>query len=249
MSTQPPWHEQDEFWLAVEPFLFARRRMADAPTEAEQAVALAGLRPGMAVLDLGCGTGRHALELARRGLRVTGVDRTKAYLDKAAQAAEADGRPIELVQADMRSFRRPGAYDAAVNLFSSFGYFEDPEDDRRVARNILDSLRPGGALLIEMMGKEILARTYQERSWVEEDGVILLEERRLDRAWSWIETRWILLIGDRRVEHRLSLRLYSAAELMALLSETGFRTVDAFGDLAGGPYDHTAKRLVVVAKK
>ncbi len=249
MGSQPPWHEQDEFWLAVEPFLFTRRRMADAPREAERVMALAGLRPGMAVLDLGCGIGRHAVELARRGLHVTGVDRTKVYLDKAAQAARADGLPLELVQVDMRSFRRPGAYDAVVNLFNSFGYFEDPDDDRQVVRNILDSLRPGGVLLMEMMGKEILARTYQERSWVEEDGLILLEERRLDRAWSWVETRWILLSGDRRVEQRLSLRLYSAAELIALLSETGFRTVDAFGDLAAGPYDQTAKRLVVLAKR
>jgi SAM-dependent methyltransferase len=249
MATEAPWHEQDEFWLAVEPILFARRRMADAPTEVERVMALAGLRAGMAVLDLGCGIGRHALEFARQGLRVSGVDRTRSYLEKAARRAEAEGLSIELVEADMRDFRRPGAFDAAVNLFSSFGYFESPDDDRRVARNILDSLRPGGALVMEMMGKEILARTFQERSWMEEDGVILLEERRLGRAWGWIENRWILLIGGRRIERRLSLRLYSAAELVALLSEAGFGTADAFGDLTGGAYDHAARRLVVVARK
>lgn len=249
MSAQPAWHEDDAFWLAVEPFLFARRRIAEAPAEVERIMGLAGLRPGMSVLDLGCGIGRHALEFARQGLRVTGVDRTAAYLEKAARRAEAEGRSVELVEADMRVFRRPGAFDAVVNLFSSFGYFESPDEDRRVARNLLDSLGPGGALVMEMMGKEVLARTFQERSWMEEDGVILLEERRLDRAWSRIENRWILLIGDRRIERRLSLRLYSAAELMALLSEAGFGTAEAFGDLTGRPYDHAAQRLVVVARK
>jgi hypothetical protein len=84
---------------------------------------------------------------------------------------------------------------------------------------------------------------------MEEDGVILLEERRLDRAWNRIENRWIQLIGDRRIERRLSLRLYSAAELMALLSEAGFGTAEAFGDLTGRPYDHAAQRLVVVARR
>lgn len=249
MSTQPPWHEQDEFWRAVEPFLFGQRRMAAALAEVEQVIRLAGLQPGLAVLDLGCGIGRHALEFARQGFRVTAVDRTRAYLDTAANAAAAAQLTLEVVEADMRSFRRPGAFDVAVNLFTSFGFFENPDDDRRVARNLFDSLRPGGTLVMEMLGKEILARDYQERNWMEEDGVILLEERKIGQAWSWIENRWILLAGDRRIEVRLSNRLYAAAELLAVLSDAGFVGGEAFGSLAGGPYDHTAKRLVVVAKK
>jgi len=249
MSTQPPWHEQDEFWRAVEPFLFGQRRMAAALAEVEQVIRLAGLQPGLAVLDLGCGIGRHALEFARQGFRVTAVDRTRAYLDTAASAAAAAQLTLEVVEADMRSFRRPGAFDVAVNLFTSFGFFENPDDDRRVARNLFDSLRPGGTLVMEMLGKEILARDYQERNWMEEDGVILLEERKIGQAWSWIENRWILLAGDRRIEVRLSNRLYAAAELLAVLSDAGFVAGEAFGSLAGGPYDHTAKRLVVVAKK
>jgi len=249
MSTQPPWHEQDEFWRAVEPFLFGQRRMAAALAEVEQVIRLAGLQPGLAVLDLGCGIGRHALEFARQGFRVTAVDRTRAYLDTAANAAAAAQLTLEVVEADMRSFRRPGAFDVAVNLFTSFGFFENPDDDRRVARNLFDSLRPGGTLVMEMLGKEILARDYQERNWMEEDGVILLEERKIGQAWSWIENRWILLAGDRRIEVRLSNRLYAAAELLAVLSDAGFVAGEAFGSLAGGPYDHTAKRLVVVAKK
>ena len=249
MSTQPPWHEQDEFWRAVEPFLFGQRRMAAALAEVEQVIRLAGLQPGLAVLDLGCGIGRRALEFARQGFRVTAVDRTRAYLDTAANAAAAAQLTLEVVEADMRSFRRPGAFDVAVNLFTSFGFFENPDDDRRVARNLFDSLRPGGTLVMEMLGKEILARDYQERNWMEEDGVILLEERKIGQAWSWIENRWILLAGDRRIEVRLSNRLYAAAELLAVLSDAGFVAGEAFGSLAGGPYDHTAKRLVVVAKK
>ena len=99
------------------------------------------------------------------------------------------------------------------------------------------------------MGKEILARIFRERDWREEGGVMWLEERKVSKDWSWIDNRWILLRGDKRQEFRVSHRLYSAAELAALLRECGFGKVEIHGDLAGSPYDHTAERLVVVAQK
>ena len=115
-----PWHEQDAFWLAVEPVLFLQRRWSDAPAEVEGIISLLGLQSGMRVLDLCCGVGRHALEFARRGFHVTGVDRTQAYLDKASRQAVSEGLRAEFVREDMRAFCRPQAFDAAVNLFTSF---------------------------------------------------------------------------------------------------------------------------------
>ena len=244
-----PWHEQDTFWEAVEPVLFSRRRRSDAPVEVENIISMLGIRPGAAVLDLGCGVGRHSLELARRGFHVTGVDRTRAYLNKAAHQAKAAGLRVELVQEDMRTFCRPDAFEAAVSLFTSFGHFEDPDEDRHVAMNVYRSLKPGGVFLLEMMGKEILARSFQERTWQEEDGVLLLEERKVRMGWSWIEHRWIIVTGNNRTELRLSHRLYSGAELTSLLAGCDFARTEVYGDLAGRPYDHMAKRLVVVARR
>jgi len=244
-----PWHEQDEFWEAFEPALFAQTRSSAAPIEVDSSVSLLQLQPGMRILDLCCGPGRHSLELARRGFRVTAVDRTRRYLDKAAAQAAKEGLQIEFIQEDMRTFCRPNTFDAVLNLFSSFGYFEDPQEDRQVATNISRSLKPGGALIMEMMGKEVLARIFQERSWHEEDGVLILEERRIRSGWDWIDTRWILFQDGRRIEKTLSLRLYSAAELTSLLATCGFARSEVYGDLAGSLYDHTAKRLVVVGDK
>jgi len=174
-----PWHEEDAFWQTFAPTMFGEPRWAAASGEVDQVLALAKIAPGAAVLDLACGPGRHALELARRGLKVTAVDRTAAYLAQARQRAAEQGLTVEWVQADMREFCRPEAFDAAVNLFTAFGYFENPADDRNVAGNLFRSLRPDGALVMEMVGKEILARIFRERDWHEEpDGTLMLEERK-----------------------------------------------------------------------
>jgi SAM-dependent methyltransferase len=233
----------------VAPTMFTQRRWEDAPAEVEQVVALLGIKPGAHVLDLCCGVGRHSLELARRGFQVTGVDRTRLYLDRASKQAEAEGLKVEFVQSDMRDFCRPDAFDAVVNLFTSFGYFEDPEDDRQVALNMCRSLKVGGVFLIEMLGKEVLARIFRERDWHEENGVLILEERKVSKNWSWIENRWIIFADSNRTELNLSHRIYSATELASLLTECGFTHVDAYGDLEGRAYDHLARRLVVVARK
>jgi SAM-dependent methyltransferase len=244
-----PWHESDSFWETAGPVLFTQGRWENAPAEVAAMVALLGLTPGADVLDLCCGVGRHALEFARRGFRVTGVDRTAAYLDEARRRAEEEELAVEFVQQDMRSFVRPKAFDVVINCFTSFGYFEREDDDRSVAASASESLRPGGMLLIEMMGKEILARIFSERGWREEDGMLILEDRQVSPDWSAVHNRWIILKNGERREVRLTTRQYSAAELCRLLRDAGFQRVDVYGDLSGAPYDMQAKRLVVVAHK
>jgi SAM-dependent methyltransferase len=243
------WYDQDGFWQDVEPVLFDQRRWSDAPAEVDKIVTLLGLQVGMTVLDLCCGVGRHSLEFARRGFHVTGLDRTRAYLEQAARQASAESLAIDWIHQDMRTWRRPETFDAVVNLFTSFGYFEDQEQDREVVRNVYHSLKAGGAFLIDVMGKEILARIFQERDWHEEDGTLVLQERKVSKAWSWMENRWILIQGGHRIEHKLSHRIYSAAELMTLLIDCGFARAEAYGDFTGNAYDLTASRLVVIARK
>ena len=226
------WYEDDGFWEKVSPILFGEKRWKSTAPQIDQVTRLLGLKPPMTILDLCCGLGRHSLELARRGFQVTGVDRTAVYLEKARKQADAEKLPIEFVQEDMRKFCRPHAFDVVLNFYTSFGYFENPAEDRRVIVNMEKSLKKDGRLVMEMMGKEILARIFRERDWREEDGVIWLEERKVSKDWTWIDNRWILLRGDKRNEFRISHRLYSAAELAALLKDCGFRSVDIYGTLS-----------------
>jgi len=96
------WFENDELWAGLFPFLFDKERSQAAPGEVDGAERLLELQPGARILDLGCGAGRHCLELARRGYAVTGVDRTALYLEHAARTARERGVEVEFVLSDMR---------------------------------------------------------------------------------------------------------------------------------------------------
>jgi SAM-dependent methyltransferase len=243
------WYEDDVFWAAVAPLIFDEAHWAKAPKEVKQITRLLGLPAHAAVLDVCCGTGRHCLELARHGFRVMGVDRTSAYLAVARQRVQADGLTVEFVQEDIRSFFRESAFDAAICMGNSFGYFEDQEDDRRVVRNVLQSLRPGGGFLLDVRSKEFIARVFREHAELDEQGYHITVESRIADGWSWIEDRWIFEKAGERREFRFAHRLYSGAELSALLKNCGFAEACTYGNLDGGPYDHTMKRLVAVARK
>ncbi|MDR2404482.1 MAG: class I SAM-dependent methyltransferase [Spirochaetaceae bacterium] len=204
---------------------------------------------GPRILDLCCGIGRITLELARRGFIVTGVDITNAYLETAREDAACENLDIEFIHADGRRFRRPEGFDAAVNSYISFGYFEDSGDDRLVARNVWDSLKPGGAFIIETLGKEIAVRDFTEGEWFERAGYTVLTEYEPVDSWTRLRNRWILIGKGTRIEKTFTQRLYAASELRQLLLETGFSPVEIYGGWDESPYDYRAETLVVVGRK
>jgi len=251
MKDTKRWHEDDSFWETWGPWIFSQSRISNAVDEIDKVSKLLAIGPKDLILDLCCGIGRHSLELARRGYQVTGVDRTRGYLDKARKQAKKESLDIEFVQGDMRFFSRPSAFDIVISMFTSFSYFEDPQEDKRVIKNVFESLKIGGSFIIQMHGKETMAKMFKEKDWNEnkDDGVIVLEERKVSQNWSWMENRWIMLKGNERIENKISHRLYAGLEIAALLRDCGFNRVNVYGDLEGNPYDHTARQLVAVGYK
>ena len=126
------WHEDDEFWEKTASKIFGKEEWEKAAVEVENIVSLLELAPKAHVLDLCCGPGRHSLELARLGFHVTGVDRTVKYLEVAKKKAREESLVVEFLQGDMRTFLREEAFDAVLSLYTSFSYFEDPEEDKKV---------------------------------------------------------------------------------------------------------------------
>ncbi|OLS22639.1 MAG: Ubiquinone biosynthesis O-methyltransferase [Candidatus Heimdallarchaeota archaeon LC_3] len=244
-----PWHENDEFWELWYPFIFNQSSFKNAITEVEQLITLLGLKPNSIVLDLCCGVGRHSIELAKKGFIVTGVDRTKKYLESAKNITKKQNLDIDFILEDMRKYRKINYFDSVFNLYTSFSYFEDPEEDVLVLKNALKSLKKGGKLVIDLMGKEILARIFQEKDWQEIDGVYALEERKVSKGWSWMENRWIIINKGEIKEFEVNHRLYSGKEMENLMREVGFSKVSIFGDFKGSSYDQNANRLVVIAIK
>jgi len=243
------WYQDESFWKTFAPAMFTQERLDVTAEEIGQAVKLLDIEKGAKILDLCCGMGRHSLELARLGYKVVGVDLTQEYLAKARKQAKSDGLDIEFIRDDMRKFCQPESFDAVINMLTAFGYFEDSEENIRVLENIYRSLRKGGKLLIDIMGKEIAARIWQERDWHEKDGRIFLFERKLSQNWSWVENKWMMLHNGKLHKYEFGHRIYSAVELSAMLTDSGFSSVAIYGDFAGADYDHNAKRLIAVAQK
>ncbi len=222
-------------------------------SEAAEQVPLIRQRLGLdrgSVLDLGCGPGRHALPLARSGLSVTAVDASGPLLDRLKASAEDEGLALEAVQADMRTFQRREAFDAVLLMWTSFGYFDDEQDHARVLDCAHASLKPGGRLLIDVVGLETLCRDLQPVHCTEyDDGRLLIERPVLVDAGTRLDNEWLLIDGDRVVRKTWSHRVWSASELTRLLEANGFEVAAVDGDFEGSPYDLDADRLIVIARR
>jgi SAM-dependent methyltransferase len=243
------WFENESFWREMYPYMFDKQAFAAADEQVRKILKLTGVRRG-AVLDLCCGPGRHSVALTKRGFQVAGVDRTRFLLNKARRHAKSARARVEFVRSDMRDFVRPDTYRLALSLFTSFGYFDDKDEDCHVLRNVFASLKPGGVCLIDVMGKERIAKILQPtHSTRHPDGTLLVHMHEIFDDWTRIRNEWILIKGNRAKRFKFHHTLYSGQELKNLMLGAGFAEVKLFGDFDGHPYGPDAPRLVAVARK
>jgi SAM-dependent methyltransferase len=244
-----PWYIDffdDDYLRVFLPVLPDERTAA----EVNAVVALLGLAPGARLLDLCCGHGRHAVPLAQLGYRVTGLDRSRRLLERAAALAAARGQQVDLVAADMRRLPFADAsFDAALNLFHAFGYLEDEAEDERVLAEVGRVLAPSGRLLQEVANREALVRGWRDSDVLRTgDGLVVLQERTLDLRTSRELTRYTWLHPDgRRTTRQASIRLYTLTELAAMLARAGLELQAVHGDLDGGPLELDSSFLVTLS--
>jgi SAM-dependent methyltransferase len=242
------WYKDEYFWSAFASVMFDERRWAEVPGVCDLIEKILG-KPEPArtpVLDALCGVGRVSIELASRGYPVTGVDLSPRYLEAARSCAE--GLPCEFIESDIRDFCRPGAYRLAIDLYNSFGYLETPAEDLRMLTSIRRSLVPGGCFIMEMFGKETVARDFKDNEWWERDGVTVMAETAVLGAWEGLRSHWRVIEGERTSEYRFDQRLYSGTELERALVAAGFSEVSIHGALDLRPYDQNADNLVALAR-
>ncbi len=243
------WFDDEGFWRELYPYMFTEKRLAMARSEMVKALRLAEPR-GKDALDLCCGPGRCAITLAKRGYRVTGVDRTVFLLNKArARARRAQAR-ITFLRGDMRDFVRPNSFDLAISMFTSFGYFDDKREDMRVLGNIFLSLRPGGVFFIDMVGKDPLMKAFQATTSSDyPDGTVLVQRHELFDDCSRIRNEWLLIRRNRVQRFRFHHTIYSGQEIKDRLEQAGFTRIRLCGDLDGAVYGRDAKRLIAIGRK
>ena len=209
------------------------------------------LAPGARVLDLACGHGRIALELARRGHRVTGLDLSPRSLELARAAAEREGLAIDWLHADMREIPTGREFDAVVNVYTSFGYFDADDENQRVLDAVARALAPGGRFLIDVVNLLSLARRYRDTMWEElDDGVLFLQDHRFDFLAGRNRARWTFVRPDgTRSELVHSIRGYTPHELAAMLSRAGLDVAGAWGGFDGSELSFDGWRLILLARK
>src|SRR2546423_9734973 len=151
------------------------------PLEIDRLEALLQLRPPQRILDLPCGQGRHAIELARRGYEVTGMDISPFLIQVARERAQAAGVQVRWLTGDMRQPTEDLKFDLILNLFTSFGYFAEDEDDRQVLAAAARMLAPGGRFVLEVINGERVMANFEERGWFTVGQTAVMGARRLDR--------------------------------------------------------------------
>lgn len=243
------WFDDETFWKELYPFMFPEQRFTQTPEQIQQVLTLA--KPiGKTALDLCCGPGRCSIALAKAGYRVTGVDKTTYLLNKAKTKAKASKIKIEWVQMDMRDFVRADSFGLVLSMFTSFGYFDDKDEDLKVLRNILSSLKPGGVCLIDVMGKERIAKNFQPTtSDTLPDGTKLIERHEIFDDWTRIRNEWILLRNGKAKSFKFHHTIYSGQELKDRMQQAGFANLKLYGNLDGEEYGSNAPRLIAVGRK
>ena len=204
---------------------------------------------GDRILDLACGPGRHAAELARWGGQVVGFDLSRAMLRRARERSGG-----ALVRGDMRALPfREGSFALAVNLFTSFGYFLDDDENRRVVSQVAAALAPGGHFVLDYLNAEQVRRLlelgeHEQGRWGNgERRSDVRVTRRIDSDGRFVIKEIELRDEGRRFQERV--RLYRADELATLLTDAGLRVTARFGNYDGAAAGRDAPRVILVAAR
>jgi ubiquinone/menaquinone biosynthesis C-methylase UbiE len=241
----------DEWWtnffggLMVD---FWRAAMTPETTRAEADFLWTSLRlaPGLRVLDVPCGDGRLALELAARGCRVTGVDISKEFLDAAGDSARERSLGVEWRQSDMRDLPWTGEFDAAYCAGSSFGFLGD-DGDAAFLEAVSRTLVAGGRFFGDFKAAESVLPTFRESYEMPVGDIVFAAKNSYDPAAGTMENRYTVTRGDRIERKRAVHRIYTTREILKMLTDAGFRDFQTFGSIGGEPYRLGSPRLFVVA--
>jgi ubiquinone/menaquinone biosynthesis C-methylase UbiE len=243
------WFEEifDEDYLRTLPFLTPRQTEREAAFVAESL----GVPPGGALLDLACGYGRHAMELAQKGYKVTGLDLSLPLLIRAADTARRASLNINFIHGDMREMTFDNEFDGAYTMFTSFGYFDD-DTNRKVAANLARAIKPGGKLLVDVVNRDYLTRDLPTRVWWQGDNCVVLEEVDFNYFSSRLQVQRSIIFEDgRQLEQEISIRAYSLHEIGKVLHHSGFRVTEVSGGLSlrGKFFGAHSRQLIVLAEK
>lgn len=221
------------------------------------------LKKGAKILDLACGHGRHAIELARRGYDVTGLDYSKHFINIARETAKKFKIDVKFVQGDMRRLSHVNKFDAVINMFTSFGYFDDENDNIKVLNKIARALKPGGKFLIDLNNAvRTIINMVEEGKKVKKTRFLTINKKdKLSNGlvvitkneWNPATMRWSMARSWKEKgkfkSYKTNIRLFVFPELKHLLEENGLMVKNVWGDFNGSFFNFNSRRLIILAIK
>jgi len=242
-------HWTDDFFTGYWSVMQRSTEVSDASVEEARILRrLLRLRKGSRVADVPCGDGRISLELARAGCRVVGVDACEPSIRRARYRLRKAGLPGEYHVGDMRDLKLPREFNAVVNWWGSFGYFDD-ETNGRVLEGFADILKPGGRVLVDQINRERIRRDFRNKGVAEYGGVKVTTRNTWDDKRKRVNGSWLFEKGGRRARRRSSIRLYTPSEMKALMESAGL-VLDCICDgKTGLPYNRGSLRMSAVGRK
>lgn len=206
------------------------------------------VKPGQRLLDVPCGFGRHACELARRGFEVVGVDFSPECIAEACERAGGTEGTVRFERRDMRDLPWSQAFDGAYCFGNSFGYMDD-EANEAFIQAFAHTLRPGARAAFGTTCLECILGRFQPREWSAFGGITMLEENRYEWQTSRFETDYTFIRGS-RVEHRSgSQRLYTYRELVGLLERHALKVIGSYSSAALEPFALPSSQLLLAVAK
>lgn len=229
--------------------VYKHRDMKGAYDEVKRMIEWLQLPQGSSVLDLCCGMGRHSMALRDFGYKVTGVDLSGVLLSEAAKLNE--NKEVRFLQGDMRDVPLKESFDAVVNLFTSFGYFEHDEENERVLREMYRLLAPEGKgkFIIDFMNPDYVRQHLVPLSSRTEGSITIEEARKIEDGF----VRKTIMVKEPGIEERTYLeqvKLYSLASFMEMLDRSGLEVSQVYGDYNASEYDRNeSKRMIFVGHR
>ncbi len=236
------WFDRDEYEL-----VYQQRDLREAEQVADLIDSLVEPAPDAEVLDVGCGRGRHARVLARRGYRMTGLDLSEHAIEEARRRTADDDLDVTYRVQDMRAPIGTAAFDGVINLFTAFGYFEDDADHRLALQRMAEALRPSGWLVQDFLNTPQVIQSLTPEDAQATNGVTIQQNR-------WVDDGRInkrITLHENGDTHTFceSVRLLTLYDFKQLYEDVGLELVQAVGDYDGATYTPDSPRLIMHAKK
>lgn len=230
------WYENwfDENYLE----LYKHRDSTDAKLQVELIEKKINITREMAILDLGCGDGRHSILFHQKGYLINGIDQSVVLINQGKKKYPT----LNLSVGDMRFIN--GKYDLILSLFTSFGYFDDDDENFKVLKSISNALNPGGYLWLDYLNSfNVISNLvpFSEREISE--NITVSENRRIKNNMVIKD----IMFGEHKYQERV--KLYCKDKLSEMFLQNAITPLEVFGDYDGSSWEKNSKRTIIYGKK